>query len=144
MVAWTVRGPKGCTMKKTVEELMDLEYWIIDILPERVPEGGAGQYFAVERFLIQEQGRAIKQKHLDLILKLNCYMNISLDDAPRVNPSPEEIAEAVFGRHVNILLGGAMITSDPDDTYLTLYGPDEKLLDLVRALAASEGLFVWQ
>ena len=37
-----------------------------------------------------------------------------------------------------------MIASDPDDTYLTLYGPDDMLLDLVRALAASEGLFVWK
>ena len=126
-------------MKKTVDELLDLEYRIIDILPERVPEGSAGQYFAVERFLMQEQRRSVKQKHLDLILKLNCYM----DDDPRVNPSPEEIAEAVFGRHVNVLFGGAMIASDPDDTYLTLYGPDDKFLDLVRALAASEGLFVW-
>ena len=36
-----------------------------------------------------------------------------------------------------------MILSEPDDTHMTLLGPDEKLLKLVKLLAAGEGLYVW-
>ncbi len=44
----------------------------------------------------------------------------------------------------NVLLGGALLTADPEDTYMTLYGADEDLLSLTRALAAAEGLFLWE
>ena len=37
-----------------------------------------------------------------------------------------------------------MLLSEPDDTHMTLFNPDEDLLDLVKILAAGEGLFVWQ
>ena len=33
---------------------------------------------------------------------------------------------------------------DRGDTYMTLYTPDKKLLELVRTLASGEGLFVWK
>lgn len=36
------------------------------------------------------------------------------------------------------------ILSEPDDTHMTIFHPNEKLLALIRALAASEGLFVWE
>ena len=37
-----------------------------------------------------------------------------------------------------------MILSEPDDTHLTLFNPDEALLELMMTLAAGEGLYVWQ
>ncbi len=40
-------------MKKTVEELLQCPYWIIDILPLQVPEDSPGQYFAVEKYFLQ-------------------------------------------------------------------------------------------
>ena len=40
--------------------------------------------------------------------------------------------------------GEAMIVSEPDDTCLTVYGPDEALLELLRMLAAGEGMYLWQ
>ena len=42
------------------------------------------------------------------------------------------------------MTGGAMILSEPDDTHMTLFNPDEELLGLIRDLASSEGLFVWK
>ena len=60
-------------MKRTVEELLQCPYWIIDILPSQVPAGSPGQYFTVEKYFLQgDRMEAIKQKHIDLILKLNC------------------------------------------------------------------------
>lgn len=129
-----------------IEELLQKPYWIIDILPIQVPKDGPGQYFAVEDYFLKDQLAVIKQKHINLILKLNCYYDLIViwDDEEIRNPAPYKAAEIVNERYVNIIMGEAMIVSEPDDTHLTLFNPDEELLDLVRNLAGSEGLFVWK
>lgn len=132
-------------MKRTIDELLQMPYWIIDILPEQVPEGSAGQYFSVEKYyLAPERFATIKEKHINVILKLNCYRNISIDGESIVNPSSEHIADEMRKRFLYILLDDAMILSEPDDTHMTIFNTDEKLLTLVKAIAAGEGLFVWQ
>ncbi len=131
-------------MSKTVEELLQTPCLVIDILPEQVPVNSPGQYFAVERyFLSGAHLSALKQKHADLILKLNCYRELTLDGESAADPPPEKIAEAVLTRYVCVLLGDSMIVSEPDATHLTLYNPDDRLLGLIRTLAAGEGLYVW-
>ena len=131
-------------MSKPIEELLNSPYWIIDILPKQVPAGSAGQYFAIEKYLRETQLSDIKKKHVNLILKLNCYRDISLDEDKEVNISPEQIADAIYKRYVNIMVDDAMIVSEPEDTYLTIYNPDEALLTLMRELASGEGMFVWK
>ena len=132
-------------MKRTVEELLQEPYVIIDILPRRVPENSPGQYFAVEKYFRNEpQVSVVKQKHIDLILKLNCYRDISADEWENVNPPPEQIAEAMRREPVMIMTGDSMFCSEPDELYMTLYHPDGGLLSLVRTLAAGEGLYVWE
>ena len=56
-----------------IDELLQTPCWIIDILPAQVPAESAGQYFAVEKYFLKEQLAEIKQKHINVILKLNCY-----------------------------------------------------------------------
>ena len=131
-------------MSRTIEELLNTPYWIIDILPKQVPAGSAGQYFAIEKYLRETQLSDIKKKHVNLILKLNCYKDISLDEDKEINISPEKIADAIYKRYVNIMVDDAMIVSEPEDTYLTIYNPDEDLLTLIRELASGEGMFVWR
>ena len=131
-------------MSKTIEELLNAPYWIIDVLPKQVPAGSAGQYFAIEKYLRETQLSDIKKKQVNMILKLNCYRDIYLDEDKEVNISPEQIAEAIHKRYVNIMVDDAMIVSEPEDTYLTIYNPDEDLLTLVRELASGEGMFVWK
>ena len=81
-------------MKRTVEELLQCQYWIIDILPSQVPKDSPGQYFAVEKYFLQsDRIEEIKQKHIDLILKLNCYRDISIEDEAMINPPSEHIAD---------------------------------------------------
>ena len=77
----------------TPEELLDTSYWIIDILPEQVPKDSPGQYFAVEDYFLREQLDAVKQKHINVILKLNCYRDISIDGC--VDPDPAATAEVI-------------------------------------------------
>lgn len=131
-------------MSKTIEELLNTPYWIIDILPKQVPAGSAGQYFAIEKYLRETQLSDIKKKHVNLILKLNCYKDIFLDEDKEINISPEKIADAIYKRYVNIMVDDAMIVSEPEDTYLTIYNPDEDLLTLMKELASGEGMFIWK
>ena len=91
-------------MSRTIDELLNTPYWIIDILPKQVPAGGAGQYFAVEQYLRDTQLSEIKKKHVNMILKLNCYRDICLDEDGTINPPPEQIADAIYERYVNIVL----------------------------------------
>ena len=81
-------------MRKTIEELLQCPYWIIDILTSQVPKDSPEQYFAVEKYFLQgDRMEEIKQKHIGLILKLNCYRDISISDETVINPLPKHIAD---------------------------------------------------
>ena len=132
-------------MDDKIEKLLLSPYWIIDILPEQVPKDSPGQYFAVEKYLREgDQMAAIKQKHINVVLKLNCYREIFLDGETTGNPAPERIAEEMRKRYLYIMVDEAMILSEPDDTHMTVFDPDKNLLDLITAIASGEGLFVWK
>lgn len=47
---------------------------------------------------------------------------------------------------MNILIESenAMIIVNGDDIYMSLYNPNDKLMDLIEKLAVAEGLFVWK
>ncbi len=134
--------------------LLEGPYWIVDILPEQVSADAAGQYFAVERYFLQQSRIvALRRKYAEILLRLNCYadMAVSFDSCAswETNPDPETFAERVAGLSGNEFLRAvfaeqsAMIDYDHNDTYLTVYDPGAALLDKVRALAAGSGLFVW-
>ena len=125
-----------------IEELLQAPYWIIDILPAQVPKDSPGQYFAIEDHFLKEQREEIKKKHINVILKLNCYMDISVEG--ETNPAPDKVAAVMRERYVYIMAGDAMILSEPDDTHMTVFHPDDRLLELLRSLSASEGLFLWK
>ena len=124
------------------DEIMDKPYWIIDILPGRVPENSPGQYFRIEKYWMENQMAEIRQKKFSLILKLNCYMQISIDG--EINPSPETIRNRIKETGVSVRIGDAMIVSEKDDTYMTLFNPDKPLLAMIRKITSGEGLFVWK
>ena len=125
-----------------IDELLNTPYWIVDILPAQVAKGSPGQYFTIEDFFLHEQLAEIKRKHLNVILKLNCYRDISLKG--ELNPPPERIRAVMDEEYVYILAGDSMILSEPDDTHLTVFNPDDRLLELLMPIAAGEGLFVWK
>ena len=128
----------------TIDEQLQKPYWIIDILPKRVPENSPGQFFEVEKYYLEkERLREIKYKHINVVLKLNCYRNVSIDEEAEKNPSPALIAEEMTRRSLYIMVDGAMILSEPDDTHMTVFNPDRELLELIRMIASGEGLFVW-
>ena len=136
-----------------IEELLNKPYRIIDILPEQVPEGSAGQYFAVERYWLQSPAFAeIRRRFTGLLLKLNCYSDFRVcfsgSEEYILNPAPELLDSWILEgqKDLCILLPGedALITLNRDDTWMTLYQPSEALLRRTERLAFAEGLFVWQ
>ena len=136
-----------------IEELLNKPYWIIDILPEQVPEDSAGQYFAVEQYWRQPPAIAeIRRRFTGVLLKLNCYSDFRVcfagSEEYTLNPAPELLTSWILDgqKDLCILLPGedALITLNRDDTWMTLYQPSETLLRRTERLASAEGLFVWK
>ena len=112
--------------------------------------GSPGRFFAVEQHLLAHpQVGSLGNRKLSVLLKLYCYydLRISTDYGETWvgNPDPGDISRAM-DKELYLLLPDedALITADPDDICMTLYNASDDLLALVRQLAASEGLFVWQ
>jgi hypothetical protein len=144
----------SASFDRLTEELPEGPYSIVDILPEQVPQGAAGRYFAVERFYLKpERLRALRRRFAGIILRLNCYydMTVSFDGGENreANPDPEMFAQRLADMSGNGFLRvvfeaqRAMIDIGPDDTYMTVYDPASRLADKLEPLARSEGLFVW-
>ncbi len=140
-----------------LDELFTKSYWVADILPEQVPKYSDGRYSAVEQFYLREpQLSILRKKFFEIILKLNCYYDISVltdpedEEDAELNPLPEELYGLFVGENaakcIMVLVDSenTLIVSNEDDTYMTIYNPTEHLLKLLRYIAEAEGLFVWK
>ena len=139
-------------MMVDIEELLSKPYWIVDILPKQVPANAGGQYFKIEKFfLLSPRVDAIYRKFANVLLKLNCYVDIIVflvDDESWVeNPAPEDMERMVLNRRplfVVLKQSMAMLSITGDDHNMTLYGADEETLQLISSIASAEGLSVWK
>ena len=138
-------------LNNQLEENLLKPYWIIDILPRQVEAHGGGQYFKIEQFFLESgQMDDICRKFVRMLLKLNCFEDISVctsdDEDWCDNPVPKMLQKWFFERkqlYVQLKSSDAMIAFSGDDHYLTLY-TDKDVPEMVRALASAEGLFVWK
>ena len=139
-------------MMVDIEDLLSKPYWIVDILPKQVPANAGGQYFTIEKyFLSSPRVDAIYRKFANVLLKLNCYVDIivfQVDDESWVeNPAPEDMERMVLNRRplfVVLKQSMAMLSITGDDHNMTLYGADEETLQLISSIASAEGLSVWK
>ena len=126
--------------------------WIIDILPEQVPADSPGRYFTVEKYFLSRLDDIIR-KFASVLVKLNCYyeLQVCLDGVTWTGDfAPEELERFLretnaspYPLFVRVNPSDALFTFSGDEHYMTLYEPDPGLLELVRKIASSEGLFVW-
>ncbi len=135
------------------ERLLEQPYHVIDFLPEQVPADCGGQYFAAERFYLEQpQALGLYPRFANLLIQLNCYYDLVTGNGERWsrNMPPKELWTRVAAcekegkSFLNVLIPqeNSMITLSAGDLYMTLYQPSEKLLALVTKLAAAQGLFV--
>ena len=139
----------------STEDYLEAPYWVIDILPKQVPAHSSGQYFRIDEYYRSYPHiNALYRKFTNILLKLNCYedMAFSIDgDEWKSKTLPDDIETMVSGclsdnSMLYILLPAVetMITLSADDTYMTVYNPNEETLELLSALATSEGFFLWK
>ena len=135
------------------EALLNKPYWVIDILPEQVPEDSAGQYFAIERYYLQQPGITdIHHRFTDILLKLNCYSDFLVcfpDQEQQIcNPEPEKLVSWINEEQKDLCIvlveEDVLITLNHDDTCMTVYNPTEALKNRLGNLATAHGLFLWQ
>ena len=129
----------------SIDKMLAKPCWIVDILPERVPDKSPGQYFAVEKYWLRDP--SLRRKQGNIIMKLNCYYDLTLvtENEEIRNPPPAVWLERPGREYLNILVEEhTLITADQTDTYMTVFTEDEKLLEMIRKLAAAEGLFLWK
>ena len=137
-----------------IENLLEGSYLIVDVLPEQVPGNSAGQYFAVENYYLQpERLRVLRRRFAEILLRLNCYsdMVVSFDSGEswEKNPDPEmfagRLADLPGNGFLRVIFEAEQAMADLDgcDINMTFYGPESRLTEMLRQLAAAEGLFVW-
>ena len=56
-----------------VEDLLQTNCYVIDFLPERVPENSPGQFPEIERYYLQHRLPELYRKFAEILLKLNAY-----------------------------------------------------------------------
>ena len=135
-----------------METLLEKPYWIIDVLPKQVPAGSPGRYFTIEKYFLSHLDDLCR-KFAGILVKLNCYRDlmVSMDGENWTGDfAPEDLESFLLNSitanstlSVSVHPSDALITFSGDDHYMTLFGPDVELLDLIRELASAEGLFVW-
>lgn len=138
-----------------VERLLEGPYWVIDMLPQQVPQDGKGQFFALEQYYLEEpQHERLCRQFADVLLKLNCYHDLTVNRCSSnewvKNPEPTTLMawlnESLHHGHLCILVndGESLITASGGDIHMTLYNPSSALLQLVSQLATAAGLFLWK
>ena len=137
----------------TIDELLEMPAWVIDILPEQVPAEGGERYFTIENWLLSgRRARNVRRAFAELLVKLNCYFDFTVlteyDDEGIHNPAPDKLVKWVLKDkgYVNILLEGEdVLIGVPDmSTYMAVFNANDKVLALLRQLASASGLFVWK
>ena len=140
--------------QEKIEEMLEKPYWIVDILPERVPADSQGRYFDVEQYYLDEpRVTELRMKQLGVLLKLYCYCSFTFSFDVGLhwvkNPAPAEIERRLLPNglagsiHIMIDGGKTMVVLNLDDTYMTVYDPTERVLELLQKLTSAEGLFIW-
>ena len=139
-----------------IDELIEKTCYLIDIFPCTAPETPDRRYFKVEEYF-QKNRRDLDERFCRLLLKLYCYYDfwVSAGDVLAENPEPELLAGWIWHcfegdwrerDYINIILPdcNAMVILNGDDLYMSVYNPDERLMELISQLAGAEGLFFYK
>ena len=136
------------------DSLLQTPVHIIDILPQQVPKGFGGQYFAIEEYLLQDAQRLpLFRRFASLVLKLNCYydLDVRLGESWQKNPKPEELVKWIISCGENVDSGVTVLIDersslsiDSDSLYIACYNLTPAVQLLLSQLVTAEGLFFRQ
>ncbi len=132
------------------ERLLEEPCYVIDFLPRQVPAESGGQFFAVERFVMEERLSVLYERFAGLMVRLNCYYRMVTGDSGTWSEDlpPAELYARIAGCGLTgtclVLIPeqDSLVTLYGGDLYITVYHPSEELLETVRQLAAALGFLV--
>ncbi len=134
-----------------IDNLLKKECYVIDYFPKQIPKTIEGQFFDVENYLLNSKKyNEIKDKFVNVILKLMCYYSISVFWNGWIDrPTPEmidSIALEIVEKHsgtLNCLFKDEemLLVFDSDCLNLSIYNPPVKSHQIIEKMALSEGLF---
>lgn len=138
-----------------IDQLINMPYYMIDLLPKRVQKKNREQFLAIEEYFHKEkQLKKYCGKIVSVLLKLNCYYNFEVGSGNKwkKNPKPEKLEKTVqkciMGKkdYIHIFVGSreTLVFINGDDLYLSIYNPDKKMQKMLNRLAKAEGLFFRQ
>ena len=136
-----------------IEQLLEKPCWVVDLLPQRVPASRGAQFSAVEAYYLNRQnGKKLRKRFTDILLKLNCYYDFLLyrgsHGLATLNPPPEILAKRIMDAQEELLIllesEDALILIGRDDTCISFYNPSEPLLTMLVQLARAHSLFLWR
>lgn len=136
----------------SIEKMLEMPCYLIDILPEKVAVDYGSRYFPIDKYWRKHKNLKIfAAKITNILLKLNCYydFDIGRKDKWKKNPIPAKLAKSInkyildYKGCIYIFIGTqkTMILINGGDSYISVYNPDEKMKDIIIQLAKSEGLF---
>lgn len=137
---------------ETIDRLLEKSCYVIDFIPTQVPKELQGQFFEVEKYLLNHVARyGLLERYINIILKLMCYHQVSVfrDGEWKKQPSVDAVVEFVEetiqnpSDVLNILFSekDALLVVDGDCLHMTIYNPDEEMCILLKDIVASEGMF---
>lgn len=141
-------------MFRKIDYLLEKPCYVIDFLPQRVPKTDKGHFSDIEYYLLNSEKRyEMKNKYVNIILKLMCYYRTSIlwngwNDNPKpmdIDTAIGEIMENHFGT-LNILLSDkdVLLVFEGDCLNLSVYNLTENMKKMVERIALSEGFFCWK
>lgn len=136
---------------ETVDRLLEKQCFIIDFLPEEVPEESGEQFFEIENYILNNYERfGIKDRILRIILKAMCYYPVSVLWGEWIKqPTPEQVAEiidTIMDNHsgdMNMIFTSkeALLQLGWDCLNISIYNPDDEMCERFEKIANSEGMF---
>lgn len=134
-----------------VDRLLEKPCYIVDFLPQQVPQGCGGQFFKVENYFLNEyECYGIRDKFIRIILKTMCYYPVSVYCGKWiVQPKPEQVVKiinTIMENHsgdMNVVFTSkdVLLQFGWDCLNLSVYNPDEEMRILFEKIAMSEGMF---
>ena len=137
-------------MYDKIDEMLEKPCYVADIFPERIERGKIEQYFDVEQYFLRNGEKTVLyRKFAAILLKLNCYFDfdVEFNGIWKRNPESAELAELIMqcrdsDFYINIIIEESLFVIGGGFLHMSLYGLSERLMDMTRRLAASEGIFL--
>ena len=136
-----------------MKSLLNKSYFVIDFLPEQVPQTSQKRFFDIEQyFMSNTEIKNHALKIIRIILKLYCYFHFDIYcrqwfGSIEVKQLTKMIYKTVTSKKgdIYILLADedCLLHIEGGVLNLTVYNPNTHLQQLLSSLALSENLFWW-